>query len=87
MVVYDKDHQAYKDLCKKNQADKDSALIESNIIPTLGCSVIFDNDIEEEIGILDDKNKNKPFIALQEVSNERFVTTTQLDKKIKIIYS
>lgn len=87
VAAYDKDHQAYKDAGKRTQADDKSALIEAKIIAALGSSVIFQNDIEEEIGIMEENRKSKPFIALQRISDDAFVVSEQLNQKLQTIYS
>lgn len=86
VAVYDKDHQAYKGQDAKNSADISSNHIEKEIDSTIGKTVILDNDIEEEVGIQGKQDKNKPFIALQEVSKPDFVITASLTEKIKKIY-
>lgn len=87
VAVYDKDHQAYKGQDAKNSADISSNHIEQEIDSTIGKTVILDNDIEEEVGIQGKQDKNKPFIALQEVSNPDFEITASLTDKIKEIYA
>lgn len=86
VAVYDKDHQEYKDQNARNSADISSNNIEQEIDTTIGKSVILDNDIEEEIGIVGRQDKNKPFVALQEVSLTTFNLTESLTNKIKRIY-
>lgn len=86
IAVYDKDHQADKGIDAKNSADISSAKIEEAIDSEIGASIIFQNDIEEEIGITDKNNKNKPFIALTEISKEGFVASLTLKAKIVSIY-
>lgn len=87
VAAYDKDHQAYKDAGQKTQADSKSALIEAKIISGLGSSVIFVNDIEEEIGIVEENGKSKPFIALQKISDNGFLVSAQLNQKLQTIYT
>ncbi len=86
IAVYDKDHQADKGIDAKNSADISSAKIEEAIDSVIGASIIFQNDIEEEIGITDKNNKNKPFVALTEISKEGFVASLNLKAKIISIY-
>jgi predicted ATP-dependent endonuclease of OLD family len=87
VAVYDKDHQEYKGLDAKNSADISSTQIEQAVDITIGKTIVLENDIEEEIGVVDKQNKNKPFIALQEVTTTGFLLSTTLTEKIKIIYS
>ncbi|OGH85670.1 MAG: hypothetical protein A2493_02095 [Candidatus Magasanikbacteria bacterium RIFOXYC12_FULL_33_11] len=87
VAVYDKDHQSYKTTDDKNKADISSRLIEEKINDQLGSSVILNNDIEEEIGITDRDKKNKPYIALQKISDDSFVITEQLKEKITRIFT
>jgi len=86
IAIYDKDHQSYKDRDAKNSADIHSRIIESAIDTTLGKSIIFENDIEEEIGITERNDKNKPHKALKMVTNETYVIPENLEKKIRLIY-
>lgn len=51
VAVYDKDKQILKTAQAKQTADRSSELIESKISTHLGTSVIFENDIEEELGM------------------------------------
>jgi CRISPR-associated exonuclease Cas4 len=86
VAVYDKDHQAYKGQDAKNSADISSSHIEQEIDRTIGKTVILNNDIEEEVGIQEKHDKNKPFIALQEVSKSDFELPESLEAKIIEIY-
>jgi predicted ATP-dependent endonuclease of OLD family len=87
VVVYDKDHQADKDANGRASADTSSKAIEDIIDATIGKSVIFVNDIEEELGLTDKKDKNKPFIALTAISDPAFTITDSLQAKIKEAYN
>ena len=87
VVVYDKDHQQGKAPDAIASADMASQRIENNLDATLGSSVIFDNDIEEEIGIIDPIKKNKPYFSLAHVSSDRFFISSTLKGKIEIMYS
>ncbi|OIR05706.1 hypothetical protein GALL_121410 [mine drainage metagenome] len=87
VAVYDKDHQADKDANGRNSADISSKAIEDIIDTTIGKSVILINDIEEELGITDKKDKNKPFIALTAISEPAFAITNDLETKIKEVYN
>lgn len=86
IVVYDKDNQSVKDSDAINIANKSSQEIESVIDKNLGNSVVFENDIEEEIGITDERNKNKPYFALRHVSSDSFVLSDKLKNKIEAIF-
>lgn len=85
-VVYDKDHQAYKNPDQINAADRDTNLIIQAIDNNLGNSVVFENDIEEELGIIEKSNKNKPYFALTKVEDPNFNLTSRLSNKIEQIY-
>ena len=89
VVVYDKDHQARKPQCDLVSADRDSDLIESEMNTSLGQSIIFINDIEEEIGISTGENKplNKPFKALEHVSQENYQIPELLKTKLLEIFA
>ncbi len=87
IAVYDKDNQTTKDADAINTANKSSQEIESAIDSNFGKSVIFENDIEEEIGITDDSNKNKPYFALKHVSDDSFVLSKNLKDKIQAIFN
>ncbi len=87
IVVYDLDHHASRDANSIASCDMHSKKIEDEIVRSIGESVIFDNDIEEEIGILDTSKKNKPFLALEHVSSSSYVINPQLEIKVRKIYS
>lgn len=86
IVVYDKDHQSEKDSNAKRIADQKSALIESEINKSHGNSVVLVNDIEEEIGVTEKRNKRKPYFALSQVSKPSYRISRSLKKKIETIY-
>lgn len=86
VVVYDKDHQTHKSEGDKNSADTASRLIEDAINSEYGSSVIFENDIEEEIGITDETKKHKPLLALKHIADSEFMMTDSLKDKISKIY-
>lgn len=85
VAVYDKDHQASKTPDGKVSADKSSALIEAAIEKGLGFSVLFVNDIEEEVGIVAGE-KNKPFVALTHIASPGFAVSADLAAKIESMY-
>jgi CRISPR-associated exonuclease Cas4 len=87
IVVYDKDNQSHKTPDAIASANSSSQEIEDRIDRSIGDSVVFDNDIEEEIGITDEKDKHKPYLALQKVSSDEFVISENLKRKIAKIYS
>ncbi len=86
IAVYDKDHQSYKTPDAIASADIASKSIEDNINSSYGASIILENDIEEEIGITDENNKNKPYVALEHISDTSFVLSSSLEEKIKKIF-
>lgn len=85
MAIYDKDHQAVKVTDGKTSADRSSTLIEEAIDKTIGSSVVFVNDIEEEIGMIAG-GKNKPFVALSHIADPCFTISADLTEKIKSMY-
>lgn len=85
VVVYDRDHQVSKNQQAKDVADRDSKLIEDEIDENLGCSVVFENDIEEELG-LPPGGKSKPYVALVHVESDQFQLSNSLEIKIRGIY-
>lgn len=86
IAVYDKDHQSRKQQPDKDSADRDSQRIEDSIDSPVGKSIVFINDIEEELGMIAGST-SKPFSALKEISENEFVLNDNLIEKIKIIYS
>lgn len=85
IAVYDQDHQAHKNQQALDSANRDTALVEAEIDAGLGKSVVFVNDIEEELG-LPDGSRSKPYVALSHASDEGFTLTQQLESKIREIY-
>jgi predicted ATP-dependent endonuclease of OLD family len=87
VAIYDKDHQVYKNKDAKNSADIASKKIEDCIIRNLGESIIFINDIEEEIGITDKNLKHDPLYALNLISAPEFKISKNLKSNLENIYS
>jgi len=86
VVAYDKDHQDGKNPDAIGSANKASGAIEKKISSHLGSSVIFENDIEEELGIKKGNSKSKPYKALKHITQENFEIENKLQSKIKTIY-
>jgi len=86
VVVYDKDHQSHKSVDAITAADRSTQKIQERINTLYGSQVIFDNDIEEEIGITEPNNKSKPYVAIQKVTESAFLLTETLKEKILKIY-
>lgn len=86
VALYDKDHQTDKGSEKLAVSDKTSLLIEEKIDSTLGYSIVFENDIEEELGMMSG-GSSKPFQALQHVSSDEYAIPVKLEGKIKKIFS
>lgn len=84
-AVYDKDHQQHKLPDAIASADRSSELIEAEVISALGATIVFENDIEEELG-LQQGGKNKPYAALRHVNSEEFVIPESLKSKVFEIY-
>lgn len=85
IAIYDRDHQEKKNEQARNVADRDSQKIEDIIESSIGDSVVFINDIEEELGMTADST-SKPFTALEEISQDDFEITDQLREKIEKIF-
>lgn len=86
IVVYDNDHQAHKGADAIASADTSSSNIEDIINSDYGKSIVFVNDIEEEIGLVDRSVKNKPYVALNTVSEAGYSMPVLLKSKIEEIY-
>jgi CRISPR-associated exonuclease Cas4 len=87
VVVYDKDHQSSKTKEQITLSDQKSKQIEDSINPTLGKSVVLENDIEEEIGLSKNGSKYKAFKALKKINEKGFSIPKKFEAKIKEIYS
>jgi CRISPR-associated exonuclease Cas4 len=87
VVVYDKDHQPGKDKDAIACADASTDRITAKIDSGYGLSIVLENDIEEEIGITDINNKNKPHVAMEFVSDTSFKINPNLATKIDKIFS
>jgi len=86
VVVYDKDHQTIKLPDAILSADKSSQKIESNVDSALGKTIVLENDIEEEIGILEPKKKKEPYIAVAHVCKSDFIISDTLQTKVESVY-
>jgi len=86
IAIYDKDHQAKKVVKEDKGADNSSKRIEDAIEAGIGTSVVFVNDIEEEIGMKKVGGKNKPFAAFTYVTSPGFTISDELEAKIKLMY-
>jgi len=62
-------------------------LIDALVNPSVGSKIVLENDIEEEIGITDRSDKNKPFVALTHVRNAAFSLPPQMEQKIRLMYA
>ncbi len=87
VVVYDLDHQAEKSGDAIASADKASERVKSMVADGLGQCVVFVNDIEEELGIIEHGKKNKPYVALAHIEAEIFSLADSLHDKVKAIYA
>lgn len=86
VAVFDQDHQVNKSQQAIDSANISTDNIINAIDNSLGESIILVNDIEEEIGVIEGNGKNKPFIALNVVSNENYNIPEQISQKIQNIY-
>lgn len=87
MVVYDKDHQSHKNTGDIACANRSTAQITDKLNSDYGSTVMLENDIEEEIGITDRHNKNKPHIAMKHISEDAYAISETFKTKIKQIFS
>lgn len=85
VAVYDKDHQASKKPDGIASADKSTEQIKAAIENGIGTSIVFINDIEEEVGILAGE-KSKPYVALTHIASPGFAISEGLAAKIKSMY-
>lgn len=85
VAVYDRDHQAGKAPDALASANIATAGIENEIDAGLGRAVVLENDIEEELGMAAG-SKNKPYAALNHVTDDSFVLSPALEGKIRNIY-
>lgn len=85
VAVYDKDHQTRKSQQDRQKADSDSRKIEELIDTNIGQSIVFVNDIEEELGFVAG-TAGKPFTALQKIEEENFSLSNEMVEKINKIY-
>jgi CRISPR-associated exonuclease Cas4 len=84
-AIYDRDHQTFKNEDAKGAADSSTKKIEDEIVIGLGTSIVFENDIEEEIGA-PPSAKNKPYAAMMHVSEEGFNVPQGIAQKIRKAY-
>ncbi|MDD3595997.1 AAA family ATPase [Sulfuricurvum sp.] len=85
IAVYDKDHQQSKNQDARNSADIISSKIENKIDFNIGKSIVFINDIEEELGYTAGLN-GKPFTALETISQDTYLIPELLKNKIIEIF-
>jgi predicted ATP-dependent endonuclease of OLD family len=86
IAVYDKDHQIHKNPQAIASANISSASIEASIDSSLGFSVIFDNDIEEELGMTEKAN-NKAYKAISFIEEPGFIILDSIKNKIELIFA
>lgn len=87
VAVYDRDHQGHKDPKSIVTADISSRTIEDAVDSQLGRTVIFENDIEQELGMTESTGNNKAYNAISFVNREDFTVSDQLKAKVKSIYA
>lgn len=89
VAVYDRDEHLWRDEENKIKSRHDNRQLKQLINKNIGEVVEFRNDIEEE---LEGKNrgkknyKNKPFIAIKNISRDDYIVSDSLKKKILKIY-
>lgn len=87
VAIYDRDHQVGKSANAIASADKASARVEQHVDAAIGKTIILENDIEEELGIIEPGKKNKPYLAVAYVQAEGFGLPDSLREKVASIYS
>lgn len=87
IAVFDKDHQIYKNKDGINSAKISTQNIINAVNVTLGEYVLLDNDIEEEIGIVNKSDKNKPIQALIKINEPTFNISQTFKEKIEKIFN
>lgn len=90
IAIYDKDNHFWRTELEIENSNLKNHSIQKSINYDFGDFIEFDNDIEEELYSekRERKNyKNKPFNALKTVSEENYIVPTQLEKKIRKIFS
>ncbi|MDH3998096.1 MAG: AAA family ATPase [Desulfuromonadales bacterium] len=85
VVMYDRDHQEGKEADAIGAADRSTRFIEEELDASLGRSIVFENDIEEELG-MQAGNKSKPYVALTHVIGDSFELSSGLEQKIRNAY-
>lgn len=85
VAIYDRDHQAGKKADAISAADIAAARIENEIDVELGHAVVLENDIEEELGMTSG-SKNKPYVALNHITDAAFALSPALESKIRYLY-
>ena len=86
VVIYDLDHQSSKAPHAVQSADNASGRIESVINSSLGKSVVFNNDFEEELGIPEKPAKSKAYQAVSYILSDGFALPDALRTKMQAIY-
>lgn len=89
IAVFDRDSHYWRTFEERENSKFKNKHILSLIDNTIGKAIAFNNDIEEEITSFEKDRasyKNKPFNALQIVSEENYKIPASLEKKIKKIY-
>ncbi len=86
VVAYDSDQHKYRSNHSRETARLHSQTIEAKIDSSLGKSVIFENDIEDELEMHEADKKNKPFTALQYIGDAKFEIGESLLEKLFQLY-
>lgn len=86
VVVYDSDQHLYRKRHARETAAYLSRAIEEIIDPSLGSSVVFESDIEDELGMIETELKNKPFSALSCIADQDFFMSERFANKLFLLY-
>jgi len=89
VAVYDKDEHLWRDEESKIKSRRDNRHLKQLVYKGIGEVVEFINDIEEELKGRDRIKKNykhKPFNAIKNISDEHYIVSDRLKKKILKIY-
>lgn len=85
VAVYDRDHKECNSLNAIDAADASTRKIEKAINADIGCSIVFVNDIEEELGLCNKKD-SKPYAALLHINSKEFSISKSMEEKIRSMY-
>jgi predicted ATP-dependent endonuclease of OLD family len=86
VAVYDLDYHKHRSKKALLAASRHSGFIDGKIDPAIGESVVFENDIEQELEFRKSRKKHKPFSALQFIDDPHFRIPKKLEGKLRKIF-